>query len=85
MEFIQLKYFKEVALTGSVSKAAENLHMTQPALSRSITRLEKELGAPLFDRRNRRRLRGYGPADSRRKPRRIQRRHDDLNRKESMI
>ena len=61
MEFIQLEYFKEVALTGSVTKAAENLHMTQPALSRSIARLEKEIGAPLFDRRCRRlELNTYG-------------------------
>lgn len=51
MELTQLKYFQTVAKLGSVSKAAEELYVTQPNLSRSIARLEKELGVPLFEHR----------------------------------
>ncbi len=51
MELTQLKYFRTVAKLGSVSKAAEELYVTQPNLSRSIARLEKELGVPLFEHR----------------------------------
>lgn len=51
MELTQLKYFQAVAKLGSVSKAAEELYVTQPNLSRSIARLEKELGVPLFEHR----------------------------------
>ena len=40
-----------VAKTGNVSKAAEKLFVTQPNLSKSIARLEEELGVPLFDHR----------------------------------
>lgn len=54
MELTQLEYFKAVAAHNSISRAAEQMHVTQPALSRSIARLEQEVGAPLFDRVNRR-------------------------------
>lgn len=50
MELQQLKYFKTVAQIGKISEAAEALFVSAPALSTSISRLEKELGMPLFDR-----------------------------------
>lgn len=50
MQFIQLRYFERVAAYQSISKAAEELHMSQPALSNSIRRLETDLGYPLFNR-----------------------------------
>lgn len=50
MELQQLKYFKAVAATGKISDAAEALFISAPALSTSISRLEKELGTKLFDR-----------------------------------
>lgn len=44
MELQQLKYFKTVAEAGKVVTAAESLYISPPALSTSISRLEKELG-----------------------------------------
>jgi len=54
MELQQLKYFKTVAECGQINKAAAKLYISSPALSVSISRLEKELGAQLFDRTNNR-------------------------------
>jgi len=54
MELLQLKYFKAVAEIGKISAAAESLFISAPALSTSISRLEKELGINLFDRTNNR-------------------------------
>lgn len=54
MELMQLRYFRTVAECGSFSLAAEHLHLTQPALSKSIAKLEDELGAPLFERKGNR-------------------------------
>ena len=54
MELQQLKYFKTVAEIGKISEAAEALFISAPALSTSISRLEKELGVQLFDRSNNR-------------------------------
>ena len=54
MELQQLKYFKTVAEIGKISEAAEALFISAPALSTSISRLEKELGVQLFDRTNNR-------------------------------
>lgn len=51
MEISQLKYFAAVARLGNVSKAAQELYVTQPNLSKSIARLEEELGVPLFEHR----------------------------------
>jgi DNA-binding transcriptional LysR family regulator len=50
MELDQLRYFVAAAETLSMSRAAERVHVTQPALSRSVARLERELKTPLFDR-----------------------------------
>ena len=50
MELSQLKQFKEVAESGSVSRAAEKLFISPPAVSKSIRRLEEELGVTLFSR-----------------------------------
>lgn len=50
MELQQLKYFKVVAETGKLSDAAQRLFISSPALSASISRLEKDLGCRLFDR-----------------------------------
>jgi len=46
----QLHAFTTIVESGSLGRAAELLHVTQPALSRSIKRLEEQLGAPLFER-----------------------------------
>lgn len=49
-----LKYFLTVAQTNNITKAAKQLHVTQPTLSRQIMDLEHELNATLFDRNQRR-------------------------------
>lgn len=49
-----LKYFLTVAQTGNLTKAAEQLHITQPTLSRQISDLEDDIGTELFDRSRRR-------------------------------
>ena len=51
---VQLRHLVAVAESGSFSRSAEALFLTQPALSRSIGALEGELGQPLFDRVGRR-------------------------------
>lgn len=53
MEWQQLEYFCVVAKTEHFRKAAEQLSISQPALSRSINKLEQELGVTLFDRSGR--------------------------------
>jgi LysR family hydrogen peroxide-inducible transcriptional activator len=50
MEFYQLGYFLEIARQRSFTRAAERLHMAQPALSQQMKNLEAELGAMLFIR-----------------------------------
>ncbi|MBQ0934291.1 LysR family transcriptional regulator [Ideonella paludis] len=50
MTLVQLRHLISLAETGSFSKSAELLFLTQPALSRSIRSLEAELGQALFDR-----------------------------------
>ena len=50
MNFIQLKYFIAVCEFGTVSSAAEYLHIAQPSLSLAIKELENEFGTVLFNR-----------------------------------
>ena len=50
MELLQLRYFLTVARTLNISRAAQHHMIPQPAMSQTISRLEKELGKPLFDR-----------------------------------
>lgn len=50
MELYQLGYFLEVARQRSFTRAAEHLHMAQPALSQQMKNLEQELGTDLFIR-----------------------------------
>ncbi len=53
MELDQLRYFLRVAERESFTRAAEDLAVSQPALSRSIRKLEDELGQPVFEREGR--------------------------------
>lgn len=53
MELLQLRYFLEAARYQHMTKAAESLHVAQPAISQSIHHLEEELGMPLFIRESR--------------------------------
>jgi DNA-binding transcriptional LysR family regulator len=50
MQLDQLKYLIEVAKTSSISEASQNLHVSQSAISQSITHLESELGVKIFIR-----------------------------------
>lgn len=54
MNIRQLQHFLALMDTGSLSAAADAVHLSQPALSRSIKALEDELRVSLFDRTNRR-------------------------------
>lgn len=53
MELLQLKYFQTVARLEHMTKAAEQLQIAQPSLSKTISRLEEDLGVELFDREHR--------------------------------
>lgn len=54
ISFRQLKVFVEVAQSGSVTRAAEALHLTPPAVSMQVKELESQVGLTLFDREGRR-------------------------------
>ncbi|MEU5080566.1 MULTISPECIES: LysR family transcriptional regulator [Streptomyces] len=63
MDLLSLRYFQAVARHQHISRAAEELRVAQPSVSRTIPRLETELGVPLFDRQGRRiRLNDHGAA-----------------------
>jgi len=47
----QLEYIQAVTRLGSLRRAAEALHLSQPALSETVRNLERELGVPLLERR----------------------------------
>ncbi len=50
MELTQLRYFRAAAEANNFSEAAEKIHISQPALSLAVKKLEEELGIPLFER-----------------------------------
>lgn len=54
MELNQIKQFRAIARTESISKAAELLFISQPSLSQTLKRLEAEIGTPLFERHGKR-------------------------------
>ena len=51
IELYELRQFAAFAECGTLSEAAEKLHLSQPALSRNMKKLEEALGVPLFVRR----------------------------------
>ena len=50
MRYVQLRAFHHVATTGGFSRAAEALHLTQPAISDQVRKLEEEYEVQLFNR-----------------------------------
>lgn len=50
--FRHLRAFREVAQSGSISQAAPLVHLSQPAITQALARLEEMAGVPLFHRRN---------------------------------
>lgn len=62
MNFLSFAYFEALCRAGTVSKAAEQLYISQQALSDHLGRLEKELDAKLFERTNPIRLTAAGEA-----------------------
>lgn len=83
VELTQLEELVAIADAGTMSGAAERLHISQPAVSRSIRQLEVELGHDLFDRtRNRAELNDAGKLaceDARRVLAAVQALRDDLD------
>ncbi len=53
MELTKLRYFQTVAKLKHVTRAAEEIHIAQPALTKAIKQLEEELGVPLFYKKGR--------------------------------
>ena len=50
MQLKKIEYFIKIVETGSLSKAADQLYLTQPTLSRFLANLEQEFGVKLFER-----------------------------------
>src|SRR4029453_10557953 len=50
LDLRDLRYFEAIAELGHLGRAAEQLHLTQPALTRCIRRLEETFGTELFQR-----------------------------------
>lgn len=50
MKLEEMKYFVEIVKARSINQASKTLFVAQPALSRMLTALEKELGFPLLER-----------------------------------
>ena len=53
MNLQQLEYFKIIAEVENFTKASNLLSVSQPALSKAISKLEEELGVPLFEKSGR--------------------------------
>lgn len=53
MDMSQIAYFLSIAETQNITRSAERLHVAQPSISRSMARLERELGVNLFSRAGR--------------------------------
>ena len=53
MDLLQLQYFIAIAEYQHITKAAAHLHVSQPSLSNTLSRIENELGTQLFDRQGR--------------------------------
>lgn len=53
MDMNQIAYFLDIAETGNMTRTSERLHVAQPSISRSMSRLEQELGCTLFTRAGR--------------------------------
>ena len=60
MELLELRYFVEIAASGSLSRAAARLSMSQPTLSRQLNKLEREMRTDLFYRNGR----GVSPTEA---------------------
>ena len=52
MKLSQVELIVEIAKVGSISRAAENLYISQPAVSKLLPRFEEEVGAQIFERRS---------------------------------
>jgi len=52
MELLQLQYFCKIVENKSITKAAQEMHISQPAMSNTLKRLESNIGVPLFERKN---------------------------------
>ena len=53
MDLRDLRYFEVIATLEHIGRASQQLHRTQPALTGCVRRLEKEAGAPLFEKAGR--------------------------------